>query len=263
MDNNVNINEDYLTESNEENCLCTFAKCLLGDCFVGATGPTGPTGPQGITGRTGDTGATGPQGEQGTCGCTGPTGPRGATGPTGPQGATGPTGPQGATGPTGPQGETGPTGPTGPAGGNYDSFAMVHDDTDNAVAMQQPILFSKTNTSSGVTYNNATGEFVFPDNGKYIVHWWANVRNYNKQDFDCNERSASIEFRQLWPNDELIAHSSTHNKLSCCNTGTISGNAIFEAVPGASYRFINSSGIDLQLVPNDLYSACVSITRIS
>lgn len=260
MDNNVNINEDYLTESNEENCLCTFAKCLLGDCFVGATGPTGPTGPQGITGRTGDTGATGPQGEQGTCGCTGPTGPRGATGPTGPQGVTGPTGPQGATGPTGPQGETGPT---GPAGGNYDSFAMVHDDTDNAVAMQQPILFSKTNTSSGVTYNNATGEFVFPDNGKYIVHWWANVRNYNKQDFDCNERSASIEFRQLWPNDELIAHSSTHNKLSCCNTGTISGNAIFEAVPGASYRFINSSGIDFQLVPNDLYSACVSITRIS
>lgn len=257
MDNNVNINEDYLTESNEENCLCTFAKCLLGDCFVGATGPTGPTGPQGITGRTGDTGATGPQGEQGACGCTGPTGPRGATGPTGPQGVTGPTGPQGATGPTGPQGAT------GPAGGNYDSFAMVHDDTDNAVAMQQPILFSKTNTSSGVTYNNATGEFVFPDNGKYIVHWWANVRNYNKQDFDCNERSASIEFRQLWPNDELIAHSSTHNKLSCCNTGTISGNAIFEAVPGASYRFINSSGIDFQLVPNDLYSACVSITRIS
>ena len=71
-----------------------------------------------------------------------------------------------------------------------------------------------------------------------------------------------IELQQTSPGYNLIAHSSTHNKLTCCDTGTVSGNAIFTALPGASYRFINTSDIDIRLVPNDLYSGSVSITRI-
>ena len=75
-------------------------------------------------------------------------------------------------------------------------------------------------------------------------------------------KTLGVELHQFWPEDILIAHSSTHNKLTCCDTGTINGNAIFEALPGASYRFINTSEVDFKLVPNDLYSASVSITRI-
>ena len=89
------------------------------------------------------------------------------------------------------------------------------------------------------------------------------IKNHNKDINDCEDKALSIELHRFWPSDELIAHSSTHNKVNCCDSGTINGNAIFHALPGTSYRFINSSKVDFQLIPNDLYSACVSITRIN
>ena len=234
---NDNINIETTNDEEQDTCLCKVIKCLSNNC-------TGPTGPQGATG------ATGPTGPQGATGATGPTGPQGATG---------------ATGPTGPQGATGATGPTGPAGDSsvLDSFAMVHDETNSTVPNNNPLLFQTTNLSKKITYNSATGDFYIPEKGTYIIHWWANVKNKNTKYSDCEPRPLSIEFHQFWPNDVLIAHSSTHNKLTCCDTGTINGNAIFDALPGASYRFINASGIDFDLVPNDLYSACVSITKIN
>ena len=219
------------TDKPKDECLCKVIDCI---CKNGATGPTGPTGPRGYTGATGTTGATGATG---------------VTGPTGPQGPTGPTGATGATGPAGP-------------GTQLDSYAMVHDETNSTVGVQQPVLFQATNISNKITYNPNTGDFSIPEAGIYIIHWWINVRHSDKNDESCEPKTLGIEFHQFWPEDVLIAHSSTHNKLTCCDTGTISGNAIFEALPGASYRLINTSDVDLRLVPNDLYSGCVSITRI-
>lgn len=290
---NLNLNEIIKNPCVNDNCLCEVIKCLVNDCTgpTGPKGPTGPTGPRGATGPqgvTGPTGATGPQGVTGPTGATGPqgvTGPTGATGPqgvtgptgaTGPQGVTGPTGatgPQGVTGPTGatgPQGVTGPTGatgatgPTGPAGPGttLDSYAMVHDRSNTTVPTQTPLLFQNTNISNKITYNPATGDFYIPEAGIYAMHWWVNVRNKNTDKQDCEPKTLGIELHQFWPEDVLIAHSSTHNKLTCCDTGTISGNAIFEALPGASYRLINTSDVDFDFVPNDLYSASVSINRI-
>ena len=296
---NLNLNEIIKKPCKKDDCLCEVIKCLVNDCTGptgptgprgcdgcqgptgptgprGATGPTGATGPQGVTGPTGatgpqgvtgPTGATGPQGVTGPTGATGPQGVTGPTGATGPQGVTGPTGatgPQGVTGPTGatgPQGVTGPTGPAGP-GATLNSYAMVHDETNTTVPAQTPLLFQNTNISNKITYNPATGDFSIPEAGIYAMHWWVNVRNKNNGEQDCEPKTLGIELHQFWPNDVLIAHSSTHNKLTCCDTGTISGNAIFEALPGASYRLINTSGIDFDLVPNDLYSASVSINRI-
>ena len=277
MENNNELNDvlstdECCSETCNDECLCRVIDCLCKN-RQGPTGPTGPTGPAGCCGDTGATGATGPQGRTGDTGIQGPTGPRGATGPTGATGAQGVTGPTGATGPqgitgptgaTGPQGITGPTGPTGPAGTPavpLDSYAMVHDETDSTVANQQPVLFQTTNISNKISYNPATGDFSIPEKGIYIIHWWINVRHTDKN-VSCEPRALGIELHQFWPNDVLIAHSSTHNKLTSCDTGTINGNAIFEAIPGASYRFINTSGLDISLVPNDLYSAAVSITRI-
>lgn len=237
-------------KTNSDECLCKVIDCLK---KRGATGPTGPTGPCGCKGPTGPTGTTGRQGP------TGPTGPQGIQGPTGATGATGVTGP---TGPQGIQGPTGPTGPTGPGVETLNSYAMVHDETDSMVGQQQPLLFQTTNISNKITYNPLTGDFTIPEAGIYTIHWWVNARHSDKQDSSCEPKTLGIEFHQFWPSDVLIAHSSTHNKLTCCDTGTISGNAIFEALPGASYRLINTSDVDFRLVPNDLYSACVSITRI-
>ncbi len=265
------------TENTTDDCLCRVIRCISNNCTgptgpQGATGPTGPTGPKGATGATGPTGAIGPTGPQGATGptgpqgATGPAGPQGATGPTGPQGATGPTGPQGATGPTGPQGATGPTGPkgaTGEQGTTLDSYAMVHDEANGVIPSQTPVLLSTTNLSKKITYNSGTGDFYIPEGGIYIMHWWLNVKNHDTKSQDCEPKALGVELHQYWPTDVLIAHSSTHNKLSYCGSGTISGNAIFTATPGASYRLINTSDVDLQLVPNDLYSACVSITKIS
>ncbi|MCI6107533.1 MAG: complement C1q domain-containing protein [Tenericutes bacterium] len=138
---------------------------------------------------------------------------------------------------------------------------MVHDETDSTVPNQQPVLFQTANISNKISYNPATGDFSIPEKGIYIIHWWINVRHTDKN-VSCEPRALGIELHQFWPDDVLIAHSSTHNKLTSCDTGTINGNAIFEALPGASYRFINTSGLDISLVPNDLYSATVSITRI-
>ena len=237
-DKDINFETNELLNFNrppKDECLCKIINCMR------KPGPTGPTGPRGITG---------------------PTGPQGVIGPTGPTGATGP---QGITGPTGPTGATGPqgaTGPTGPGGETLNSYAMVHDETDSTIGHQKPVLFQTTNISNKITYNPNTGDFYIPEAGIYAIHWWINARHSDNNNSNCNPRTLGIEFHQFWPEDVLIAHSSTHNKLTCCDTGTINGNAIFEALPGASYRLINTSGIDIKLVPNDLYSASVSINRI-
>ena len=229
MNNDNKQIDDILNTCKGDECLCKVIDCIA------KKGATGPTGPRGITGPTG---ATGPQG---------------VTGPTGT------TGPQGVTGPTG---ATGPTGPAGTPAENFNSYAMVHDETDSAVPAGQPVMFQTTNIANKITYNPNTGDFSIPEAGIYIVHWWINVRHNDNRNSTCEPKTIGIEFHQYWPNDVLIAHSSTHNKLTCCDTGTVSGNAIFEALPGASYRFINTSNMDIKLVPNDLYSGSVSITRI-
>lgn len=154
------------------------------------------------------------------------------------------------------------TGPAGEDATTFNSYAMVHDETNSTVSHNQPILFQNTNISNKISYNPATGDFTIPEEGIYIIHWWINVRHTDSDYSTCEPRTLGVELHQFWPSDVLIAHSSTHNKLTCCDTGTISGNAIFAALPGASYRLINTSGIDISLVPNDLYSAAVSITRI-
>ena len=242
----------------EENCNCRTIRFCCKKGPTGPTGPqgaTGPTGPQGITGPTGPQGITGPTGPQGV---TGPTGPQGITGPTGPQGITGPTGPQGATGPTGPQGATGPTGPEGPS---LNEAAMVHDESELEIPSNNVIRFNNTNLSNGITYNAATGEFTLPSDGQYAITWWVNVRNNNTLTRTC--APLSIEFHKYWPNDVFIAHSSTHNRLFYNETGTIVGNAVFDNEAGSTYRFINSSPVGIMLVPNDLYSASISIYRIN
>lgn len=249
QDNLEDIMRDCCKDKKDD-CLCRVLDCV---CKKGVTGPTGPTGPTGATGTQGVTGPTGPTGPQGI------TGPTGATGTPGVSGPTGPTGPQGITGPTG---ATGATGPAGTPATNLDSYAMVHDETNSTVSHNQPILFQTTNISNKITYNPLTGDFTIPEEGIYIIHWWINVRHTDADHSTCEPRTLGVELHQFWPTDVLIAHSSTHNKLTCCDTGTISGNAIFAALPGASYRLINTSGIDISLVPNDLYSAAVSITRI-
>lgn len=243
QDNLEQIMKDCCKDKRDD-CLCRVLDCI---CKKGVPGPTGPSGIQGPTGPTGATGIAGIQG------------PTGATGPTGPSGIQGPTGPTGATGATG---STGATGPAGTPATNLDSYAMVHDETNATISHQQPILFQTTNISNKISYNPATGDFTIPEEGIYIIHWWINARHSDKNNSNCEPRTLGVEFHQFWPTDVLIAHSSTHNKLTCCDTGTLSGNAIFAALPGASYRLVNTSGIDISLVPNDLYSASVSITRI-
>ncbi len=234
---NEELNKCY-DRTDKDECLCKVIDCICKKGKQGPTGPTGPTGPRGATGATG------------------------LQGPTGATGATGATGPQGPTGATGPQGPTGATGPAGTPAENFNSYAMVHDETDSAVPVGQPVMFQTTNISNKITYDPNTGDFSIPEEGIYIVHWWINVRHNDNQNSNCEPKTIGIEFHQFWPSDVLIAHSSTHNKLTCCDTGTVSGNAIFAALPGASYRFINTSDIDIRLVPNDLYSGSVSITRI-
>ncbi len=236
---NENINNE--TNTDQKDCVCRIIDCLNKN---GKCGPTGPTGPTGMRGPTGATGATG------------------ATGMRGPTGATGPTGPQGPQGPTGATGATGATGPAGTPAENFNSYAMVHDETDSSVPAGNPVMFQTTNISNKITYNPNTGDFYIPEEGIYIAHWWINVRHNDNKTSNCEPKTIGIELHQYWPEDVLIAHSSTHNKLTCCDTGTVSGNAIFAALPGASYRFINTSDIDIKLVPNDLYSGSVSITRI-
>ena len=143
----------------KDNCLCEVVRCLVNDC-------TGPTGPTGRTGDRGPTGATGPQGYPGPTGPTGPTGATGATGATGMQGPTGPTGATGATGMQGPTGATGATGATGPSGGSFNAAAMVHDETNTVVPINEAIKPSITNLSNGITYDPTTGEFTVPQTGQ-------------------------------------------------------------------------------------------------
>ena len=254
----------------KDSCLCEVVRCLVNDC-TGPTGPcgcTGPTGPKGATGPTGATGMQGPIGPTGATGATGmqgPTGPTGATGATGATGIQGPTGPTGATGmqgPTGPTGATGATGATGLSGGTFNAAAMVHDESNAIVPVNEAVKPTITNLSNGITYDPTTGEFMVPQTGQYLISWWFNVRSKNTNT-ECEPVALGIELHQTTPGFNLIAHSSTHNRLSCCDTGTISGNALFAANANDKFRFVNTSDTDFQLVPNDRYSASFSITRIN
>ena len=243
----------------ENNCkndsLCEVVDCLVDRCKIG---PTGPTGPRGATGPCcpGPTGPTGPTGPQGFMGATGPTGPMGPTGAMGMTGSMGPTGPQGLAG------STGPTGATGPAGTNFNSFAMVHDESNSPILATESVKFNIPNLLNEITYDPTTGEFNVPTAGEYMIHWWINVRNKDKSG-SCGPRVLGIEFHQVEPFDVLIAHSSTHNEVFPCATGTISGNAIFSAPANSKFKFFNTSGVDIELVANDLYSASVSMNRIN
>ena len=239
----------------KDSCLCEVVRCLVNDC-------TGPTGPCGCTGPTGPKGATGPTGATGMQGPIGPTGATGATGATGMQGPTGATGATGATGMQGPTGPTGATGATGPAGGSFNAAAMIHDETNAVVPINEAIKPSITNLSNGITYDPTTGEFMVPQTGQYLINWWFNVRSKNQNE-ECNPIALGIELHQTTPGFNLIAHSSTHNRLSGCDTGTISGNALFAANANDKFRFVNTSNTDFQLVPNDRYSASFSVTQIN
>lgn len=233
-------------------CLCEVIDCLINR---GVTGPTGPTGPKGdpgdcgCTGPTGDTGATGPQGRDGMNGAMGPTGPTGETGPAGCQG------------PMGPTGATGATGATGPAGGNYNSFAMVHQVGRVSVDPQQPILFETPNISSGITYDLNTGQFTIHTQGQYLINWWVNVRQINTADYEVDP--VSIDFKEVLPVDTVIARSSVNNRLSRQQTGMLVGNAIFTATANSVYKFINSGTVTFELEPNESWAGSVSITRIN
>ena len=242
----------------KDSCLCEVVRCLVNDC----TGPTGPKGPTGPTGATGMQGPTGPTGATGATGMQGPTGPTGATGATGMQGPTGPTGATGATGLQGPTGPTGATGATGPSGGSFNAAAMVHDETNTVVPINEAIKPAITNLSNGITYDPTTGEFTVPQTGQYLINWWFNARSKNTNT-ECEPVALGIELHQTYPGFSLIAHSSTHNRLSCCDTGTISGNALFAANANDKFRFVNTSQTDFQLIPNDRYSASFSVTRIN
>ena len=101
-----------------------------------------------------------------------------------------------------------------------------------------------------------TGEFMVPQTGQYLINWWFNVRSKNTNT-ECEPVALGIELHQTTPGFNLIAHSSTHNKLSCCDTGTISGNALFVANANDKFRFVNTSQTDFQLVPNDRYSGII------
>ncbi len=230
------MNENELEEIKNEDCkdkLCAIYGIIGSNCCKHEKCKEGPTGP------------TGPKGERGATGATG------ATGPTGPQGVQGVTGPTGATGATGPQ------------GGTFNASAMVHDRSDSLIPANEVIKFNNTNLYNGITYDATTGQFKVPNDGLYIITWWANVKNRRSHHEDCKKQALGIELHQVYPSDLLIAHSSTHNELGCCETGTISGNAIFTANANSTFHFKNASNVDFSLVPNDLYSAAVSITRVN
>ena len=161
------------------------------------------------------------------------------------------------------EGPTGPTGPTGPAGPSFNAAAMVHDESNLLVASNNPLKLGITNISNGITYDKETGEFTIPEDGQYLIHWWVNVKNKKNSEFTCEKNTLGIELHQCYPEDILIAHSSTHNKLNFCETGTISGNAIFNGLANHKYRFINTSDVDFELVPNDKYSGSFTITKIN
>lgn len=153
-------------------------------------------------------------------------------------------------------------GPTGPSGGSCNAAAMVHDESNAIVPINEAVKPTITNLSNGITYDQTTCEFTVPSDGLYLINWWFNVRSKNA-DTECGPLALGIELHQTNPNFSLISHSSTHNKLTCCDTGTINGNALFAAYANSKFRFVNTSQTDIQLVPNDKYSASFSITRVN
>ncbi len=142
---------------------------------------------------------------------------------------------------------------------------MLHDESFATIPSGEPVKFNAVNLTNNITYDPNTGELTLPETGQYLITWWLNAGRIHNNDnvLDNNAYSLGVELHQKYPYDMLISHSSTHNKLRCNETGTLSGNAIFNANENSTIRFINSSPVNMQLIPNDLYSAAVSITRIN
>ena len=53
-------------------------------------------------------------------------------------------------------------GPTGPSGGSYNAAAMVHDESNAIVPINEAVKPTITNLSNSITYDQTTGEFTVP-----------------------------------------------------------------------------------------------------
>lgn len=65
------------------------------------------------------------------------------------------------TGPTGDTGPTGATGPTGDSGPSFNTYAMVHDESNAVVPKTFPITFDTTNLSSGMFTTQELETFTY------------------------------------------------------------------------------------------------------
>jgi hypothetical protein len=88
-------------------------------------------------------------------------------------GPTGPTGPQGDTGLKGDTGDIGPTGAIGPTGTApmcLKSFGRIYNDVPQAVDLEQPVLFNKTDIMVGpIAHIPGTGDFLLGSVGYYEI----------------------------------------------------------------------------------------------
>lgn len=193
-----------------------FLASLQGE--TGATGPMGPQGPAGNDGVDGAIGLMGPQGIQGETGVTGAKGDNGksayevwieagntgtnaeflaslkgetgATGPTGPQGPQGPAGNNGLDGATGP---IGPMGPMGPAGGGSAQYAYIYNQSDQVVAPEADIDFSKNGIIKNEVVFHAPGasEIIMNTSGDYMI--WFNVTGMEANQFTLYQNNTPVE----------------------------------------------------------------------
>ena len=184
-----------------------------------------------------------------------PPGPTGPTGPTGPMGLAGPTGPTGPTGLTGPTVPTGPTGPTGP---NFESFAMITDNSTATITGGSPVLFNTVAQSNDITYNSATGLLTFTTTGKYIIVWWMNATNAGD-----TGTVLSLTLSRVSPSALAVSYSVSASSVAAGASTTLVGTAILDVTIGDTYRFTNSSGNSITFVPNSLVGGTYTIARIA
>lgn len=211
----------------------------------GVTGPAGPIGPTGSVGPTGATGATGPIGPTGATGPTGPTGPIGATGATG----VAPTVTVAATNTLGPGEDASvtaqtvgnevqltfniPQGPTGPEPVVESAYLSANTLDTTEVSQNDPLLYTNTVLSEGVSLDGGTGNITVATEGLYLVLWDAALQV-------STPSVINIELKETAPTSATIATSTSGAQVTASTTEVIHGYGLLNAPAGGVYQLVTT-----------------------
>jgi hypothetical protein len=144
-------------------------------------------------------------------------------------------------------------------GTSFNAYAMVHDTSSATITPGNAILLNITDSSSGVSYAPATGNFTIASAGQYLVNWWVAVSNSSGAGMNL-----AVNLSETSPSAALVSTAVTSSIIPNGSNTVVYGTGIINvSVANSVYQFQNGSTGNVSTVVTNGYSAVVTFARIN